>query len=95
MMPTAYKIRVPREVVELIRGLHPQLKRKVKASLMSILENPRSGKLLKGELGGLRSVRVSRFRIIYRFIGKKQIAIIAVGPRERVYEETIRLINKE
>ncbi len=94
-MPTAYKIRVPREVVELIRGLHPQLKRKVKASLMSILEDPRSGKLLKGELEGLRSVRVSRFRIVYRFIGKKQITIIAVGPRERVYEETIRLINKE
>lgn len=94
-MPTAYKIRVPREVVELIRGLHPQLKRKVKASLMSILDDPRSGKLLKGELEGLRSVRVSRFRIVYRFIGKKQIAIIAVGPRERVYEETIRLINKE
>ena len=95
MTPTAYKIRVPREVAELIRGLHPQLKRKVKASLVSILKEPRSGKPLKGELVGLWSVRISRFRIIYRFIGKKQITIIAVGPRERVYEETMRLISKE
>ena len=38
MKPAAYKIRVPHEVAKLIRNLHPQLKRKVKASLEVILE---------------------------------------------------------
>ncbi len=44
---------------------------------------------------GLRSYRVSRFRIIYRLVQEKRIEIIAVGPRERIYEETYRLVTKK
>ncbi|MDA1107914.1 MAG: type II toxin-antitoxin system RelE/ParE family toxin [Proteobacteria bacterium] len=90
-----YRLRIPDEVARLIRGLHPHLKKKLKASLQTILSDPRSGKALKEELAGLRSFRVSRFRIIYRVRGTQQIEIIAVGPRERIYEETFKLIRKE
>jgi mRNA interferase RelE/StbE len=90
-----YRLRIPDEVAGLIRGLHPHLKKKLKASLQTILSDPRSGKALKEELAGLWSFRVSRFRIIYRMRGAQQIEIIAVGPRERIYEETFKLIRKE
>lgn len=90
-----YKLRVPDYLAEFIRGLHPELKRKIKGSLKNIATEPDSGKPLKEEFEGLRSFRVSRFRIVYRIAEPREIQIIAVGPRERIYEETYRLIRKE
>jgi len=89
-----YKLVVPKDVKELIRTLHPMLKKKVKASLTMILANPHSGKALLDELSGLRSFRVSSFRIIYRVRGPGQIELVAIGPRERIYEETFRILQK-
>jgi mRNA interferase RelE/StbE len=74
--------------------MHPHLKRKIKASLKLILSDSNEGKMLKNDLAGLRSFRVSRFRIIYR-IQKKAIEIITVGPRERIYEETFLILERE
>jgi len=90
-----HKLFVPREIQELIRTMHPFLERKVKASLKLILSNPHSGKALLDELSGLRSFRVSSFRIIYRIKEQGLIEIVAIGPRERIYEETFRIIQKE
>jgi mRNA interferase RelE/StbE len=89
-----YKLVVPKDVRELIRTIHPFLKKKVKASLKIILSEPYSGKALMDELSGLRSFRISSFRIIYRIKGPEQIELIAIGPRERIYEETFRIIQK-
>ena len=94
MRQPSYRLRLPDSLVELLRGMHPHLKRKIRASLQLILSNPSEGKALKNGLAGLRSFRVSRFRIIYR-MGKNIIEIIAVGPRERVYEETLHILKKE
>jgi len=88
-----HKLRVPDEVADLIRSMHPHIKKKVKSSLKMILSDPESGKELKDELSGLRSFRVSRFRIIYRISGK-HIEIAAIGPRERIYEKTYRILRK-
>ncbi|MDL1980356.1 MAG: type II toxin-antitoxin system RelE/ParE family toxin [Deltaproteobacteria bacterium] len=91
-----HKLRVPDDIVQLVRGMHPRLKKKVKASLQAILSEPHSGKALRDELVGLRSFRVSRFRIVYKISSnKKEIEIIAIGPRDRIYEETFRIIKKE
>jgi len=86
---------MPDEIVALIRGCHPQLKRKIRAGLRHIAVEPESGKSLKDELGGLKSYRISRFRIIYRISSKQTIDIVAVGPRKIIYEETYRIIKKE
>ena len=42
----------------------------------------------------MRSFRVSRFRIIYRISPDKVIEIVALGPRERIYEETFKILMK-
>ena len=90
-----YKLVVPGDVRELIRTMHPSLKKKVKASLKIILSEPYSGKALMEELSGLRSFRVSSFRIIYRIKEPEQIELVVIGPRERIYEETFRMIQKK
>jgi len=90
-----FKLRVPDHLVELIRSIHPDIKRKIKGSLKNIATDPNAGKPLKDELEGLRSFRVSRFRIIYRITALNEVHVIAIGPRERIYEETYRLIRKK
>jgi len=89
------KLRVPLEIVTFIRGCHPKLKRKIRAGLQHIMTEPESGKSLKDDLEGLKSYRISRFRIIYRISSKKIIDLVAIGPRKTIYEETYRIIKKE
>jgi mRNA-degrading endonuclease RelE of RelBE toxin-antitoxin system len=89
-----HKLRVPDEVAELVRGMHPTLKRKTRATLKTILADPSSGKALKSELAGLRSFRVGTFRIVYRVI-RNVVEIVSIGPRERIYEETYRILKRE
>ena len=94
MKPPEYKLRVPDEIAAVLRGLHPHLKKKIKASLKLILAAPDLGKALRDELAGLRSFRVARLRIIYR-VRRNVIEIVAVGPRERIYEETFLILKRE
>jgi mRNA interferase RelE/StbE len=75
--------------------MHPFLKTKIKSSLKMILSDPYSGKALMDELAGLRSFRVGSLRLIYRIKAPRQIELVAIGPRERIYEETFRIIQKE
>ncbi len=95
MKSSLYKLRVPAGVAGLIREMHPELKKKIKTSLKTILKDPYSGKALKNELAGLRSFRASRFRIIYRVAEGNVVELVAVGPRKSIYEETFRLLNKK
>ena len=86
------RVRVPHEVAALVRGLHPVLRRKVRAALQEILDNPYAGKALRNELQGLRSYRVGRFRIIYRL--RRDVELVAIGPRDSIYVETYRRIHE-
>jgi len=90
-----FRLTVPIEIQRLIRKMHPDLKRKLRASLNLIASDPSSGKVLFDELEGLRSFRVSSFRVIYKMTDPKRIEIIAIGPRRRIYEETVRILRKQ
>jgi mRNA interferase RelE/StbE len=87
------RLRVPGDVAALIRGLHPDLKRRVRSALADVVEDPSIGKSLREDLAGLRSCRVGRFRIVYQ-VSDAAIEIIAVGPRRTIYEETLRRVRK-
>jgi len=89
------QFRVPAEVAQLVRGLHPDIKRKVRAALDLLAQDVEAGKALQGDLQGLRSLRVARFRVIYRARARRVIEIVTIGPRDRVYEETLRLVSAE
>jgi mRNA interferase RelE/StbE len=88
-----YALMVPDQVSELIREMHPYLKKRVRAALKMVLSDPSSGKSLKNELAGLQSYRVGSFRIIYRFSGRV-IELVAIGPRRQIYDETYRILRK-
>jgi mRNA interferase RelE/StbE len=84
------------ETVALVRTLHPDIKRKIKAALQTVLNDPLSGKTLKDELEGLKSFKVGKFRVVYKTATDKGIIeIVAIGPRKTIYEETLRLLQRE
>ena len=91
-MPPPRRVRIPHEVAALIRDLHPVLKRKVRAALQAIFDDPYSGKSLRNELRGLRSYRVGRFRLIYRL--RRDVDLVAFGPRDSIYVETYRRLHE-
>ena len=90
--PPPRRLRIPHEVAALVRGLHPVLKRKVRAALEALIRDPYGGKALRNELQGLRSYRVGRFRIVYRL--RKDIEVVAFGPRASIYVETYRQLHE-
>ncbi len=84
-------LKIPVEVRNLVKRLHPELKRKIRAALSDILENPGCGKALKEELEGYWSLPVGRSRIIYR-TRENNVEIVAIGPRNIIYEDAFRQI---
>ena len=88
-------VRIPDHLADLIRGLHPEIKKRIKGSLKKLVDDPHAGIGLKDEMKELRSCRIKRLRIIYRIARLEEIHIITIGPREQIYEDTYRLLVKE
>ncbi len=90
------RLKMTDETAKFVRTLHPAIKRKIKAALQVVLNNPYSGKKLKDELEGLQSFRVGKFRLIYKVTKDKGIIeVVTIGPRKTIYEETLRLLKRE
>jgi len=90
---SARRLLISAELKTYIRTLHPEIKRKIRATLDTLLVDPLSGKPLRGALFGLSSIRVGKFRVIYRQ-SSDTVQTVAVGPRRTIYEETKRLARR-
>ena len=85
---------MPSDVRKVIRRLHHEIKRKLRGAVDDILADPTLWLALKEELKGSWSLRLGRSRIIYR-LGVGAVEIVAVGPRENIYEEAARQIRRD
>jgi len=96
-MTSAYLLRIPDELVLLIRNLHPLIKTDIRNALRLLTQNPHAGKALKEELDGLRSYRMKKYRVIYRVPAPppRILEIVAIGPRKTIYEATFNIISRE
>lgn len=95
MTSPTLKLRIPNRVAKTLKTLHPQLKKKIRDGLEMVLLNPYLGKNLRDELEGLKTFRVGKFRIIYKFADPKILEIISIGPRKTIYAETYRYVSQE
>lgn len=87
---------IPPHVAEVIRSLHPDLKRSIKSAIRAIAADPECGELLQRELDGLRKYRVRRFRIVYAIDQKTRvIRLMAVGHRRYVYEDLTEQLRRK
>jgi mRNA interferase RelE/StbE len=70
-----------------IRSLPPQVKPVLKSRIEEILGNPLTGKPLERDLSGYLSLRVNRYRVIYR--ARENDGVVEVhfiGRRRDIYE---------
>ncbi len=75
------------EAVRKLKNFGPAEKKKAKKKIEALLLNPLSGKPMKGEFSGLRSLKAWPLRIIYIFDSKSaKITIITVDYRGDVYK---------
>ena len=87
------RVDVPDDVQRIIAKLHPETKRKVRAALEAIAEEPTVGKALGERLAGFRRIRIGRWRIVYREEGRI-IEVHAVGRRATIYSDLIARLQR-
>lgn len=78
------KLEYKPEVVKQLKKLPLSEKKKIIKKLELLSESPYSGKSLRGELAGLRSLRVWPYRIIYE-IQENLLIILSVAHRQSAY----------
>ncbi|MEM2364830.1 MAG: type II toxin-antitoxin system RelE/ParE family toxin [Candidatus Bathyarchaeia archaeon] len=84
-MSERYELVFTKEFLRRLRELDRQVQIRVLREVKILGENPFIGKPLRGRLGGLLSLRVGDYRIIYQIL-KGQVIIRTVGHRKAVYE---------
>ena len=92
-----YRLDMDQETRVLIGHMSPYRKRRIKASLKAIANDPFEGKPLQDELAGLYSYRIGSLRTIYSVErSKRTVHVVAIGPRRTVYDELEReLLRKK
>jgi mRNA-degrading endonuclease RelE of RelBE toxin-antitoxin system len=88
-----HRLLISAEISDRVRQLPPDLKRKVRAILDALLRETLNGKPLQGQLLGFHSIRVGKFRVVYRLL-RDGVEVLTIGPRRTVYDEAERLARR-
>lgn len=89
-----HRVIFPEEVRIFCSGLAPSVKRRIRASLRLLEEDPLAGKSLERELTGFRSYAIPPYRIVYRVEPSTRIVrLVRVGRREDIYEILVQKLN--
>ena len=94
MKAPARRILYTREAKRNIGKLDPSVRKLVRKAVESLAADPERGKPLSHELAGLRSLRTSDYRIVYRVRGGELVVlVVAVGHRREVYKRLGELLG--
>jgi len=67
-----------------------KLDQTIQSRLKKKLEKLENGKVkiepLCGELSGKYRIRFGNFRIIFKFLNEKEVLLLEVGPRDKIYK---------
>lgn len=89
-----YLVRIPPEVEDFVRHLHPQLKVKIRRALEELEKDPYLGKPLKETLKGLYSYRVSQYRVVYQIEYREvRVEVVEIEERKIVYHKVAQLLK--
>jgi mRNA interferase RelE/StbE len=89
-----WTVRYTETAAKAIKKLDPTVRKRVRAAINALREDPHRGKPLQLTLKGLYSWRTGDWRIVYRFDGEKiEILVITVGHRREVYDRLRDLLR--
>lgn len=80
------QIKATPRFIKSLDKLDAVVKRRILDKTSLLAEDPYEGKMLRGELRGLFSLRIGDYRVIY-WIDEKEstVWLVDVGPRKRIY----------
>ncbi len=82
----SYSIRIKGSAARTLRRIDARERTRLVAAIDRLAREPSAGAALKGEFGGLRRLRVGRYRIIYEaFHEELTILVVRVAHRREVY----------
>lgn len=82
-----YRLSPTREFLKNLERLDRQTNQRIISSIEGLSVNPFLGKSLRGELKGLYSLRIGKYRVIYSVDTRRQeIVLHATKHRSKVYE---------
>ena len=85
-----YEIIIEPPAERFIKTLEKKEQKEIMDKIELLSDNPRIGKELVGRLAGLRSLRVSSYRVIYKIEETKLIVVVSrVGHRKDIYSKKI------
>ena len=81
-----YSLRIKKSAFKELQRLDKKERIRVVSAIDQLAENPHIGKLLKGELSGLRRIRSGNYRVIYE-INEREVIILVlrIAHRKQVY----------
>jgi len=89
-----YRVKLTPAAYRMFNSLHSTVKKQLKSILKELYENLYLGKELRGELTNFRSLKMKRYRAIYRIDNRNKEAIIyAIGHRRDIYEIITKLVT--
>lgn len=95
MKGPVHRILYTREAKKTIDRLDSSVKKLIRNAVESLAREPEKGKPLSHGLAGLRSLRTSDYRVVYRVrSGELIVLIIAVGHRREVYKRLSELLDR-
>lgn len=99
-MEKAYSVVVTPEAERILKALDPSVFQIIQNAVRKLRVSPALGKPLSGKLKGLRSWKVSRYRVVYALFEEKATVVVAgagirkEGDRRDIYEILQRMKEK-
>jgi len=79
-----FEVRFTPRFLKEIKALDKEVQVRILQEVNLLKTNPYAGKLLRGELKGIYSLRIGDYRVLYQIKGNV-ILLLVVGHRKRVY----------
>lgn len=81
-----YSIRIKKSAYKELQKVPKSLQPRIAAAIDGLAVQPYTGKILKGDLSGLRRLRVGDYRIIYEINNEEiLILILRIAHRKKAY----------
>jgi len=80
-----FEVRFAPSFLKRIRALEREVQVRILREINILKTNPYAGKPLRGDWKGVHSLRIGDYRVLYQIKGK-EIFLLVVGHRKRVYE---------
>jgi mRNA interferase RelE/StbE len=82
----SYSVKIKASAAKTLRKLPQPIRLRLVEAIDRLAAEPHAGSILKGELSGLRRLRVGEYRLIYEVIRDQlTVLVVRVGHRREVY----------